>query len=1341
MNRFRTMRNFRSKAFRTRIAAMGILLAGGLSASHAQQQFQGTCARVKIEIRQTLTTERIGFEATLRVTNNQSSEAVTDFSARLTFEDPEKTDEEGAKDDASDLFFVRKPTLEGINAIDGSGVISPTKTAVVRWFIIPKPDAGGTKPQGRVYRVGCELGGKMGGVDIPQDQYFVIPDTITVKPEPRLNITYFQPRDVQGDDPFTPEVESPIPFTLGVLVKNTGYAPAKSVVIDSEQPKIVENKQGLLLVAQLLGARVQDSPLDETSLTVNLGDIPPGEARKGAWDMITSLSGEFVEFKASYTHAAELGGEETSLIESLEAHFIAAEVLNDEPGRDDILDFLADTDRDEERMPDALYESNGNVLPVNTVVDTEVGELQGREFTVTLRPDAEGWGYARLEDPGQAKYGIEEVVRSDGKVLSLHNVWTNIRYSPVTNEKLTFLNIFDRLEIGEYTYDITYAPPPADSTPPVTELRFAGEVTREGDNYYITRDTQMYFTSEDINAVSIFYKVDGGDFRPGLPFSFDDPGTYEVIYYAEDAAGNVETESFARLILGGAGPGFDAVILAEDSLFLKGDVLSARTEAARIEFTPTSSPTQVDAAVDIFAGVQAFPVIAGLPMDPSPLTEVELTVAGANTDFYRYRVNGGSWSAEAPTGTPLELTGLSGTVELQVMGRSEQGGWPDASEALSATWTVDSSAPTARLDGLGGIPLANPNPVLDLDGEGFTEYRWTYDDGYFRAPLAKGETFSLEALGDGPHELAFDTDADGNLDGEADLRLSLPVDSAYGSDFSGFAVVYSDVIEDVGGVPQTVSWDGRDNTGIPQRPGWYTVRVQLQDPLGQSGFFTRLIRIEDLSGARGQVTGLEKDARALHARGNIAVWQQRDGTDWDIRMLDLADPAAVPEALTDDTIVQQDPHTDGDWVVWQERQPNLNTDIYVWDRGNPLNAPMRLTDTSDTMETRPVVAWPWVVWQERPLGDENAPEQLYAWNLAEGTGSMVDPSTQDQEQASIHAGRVVWRDFRDVGNGEIYFADLETDERLRLTESVHGQFFPSIRGRTVVWQDNRNGQVDLYGYDLDAGSEFQVTDTPYNEAHPHLVDRFVLYEEDSLDPEGANLRIHDLMTGLSVPLTRGDALNQFPAEAGGHLVWEQRDGPLAEQRRLLRSPLPALQLIADNANAVPVTAALVDRYGDAFSLLTDWHGAVDVESVRRFTALEPEPVSETAVWDDESNTASGTNFPLVAGTFLWVRFGEAVALDLGEAADTALSLETGLNVVTHTGFPTEYTAYQLVEGLGPENVGAVRMLDARAGLWHSIAVDEDDRVLGPNFRIPPTAVLFIEMKEAVASWNPRENGS
>ena len=340
--------------------------------------------------------------------------------------------------------------------------------------------------------------------------------------------------------------------------------------------------------------------------------------------------------------------------------------------------------------------------------------------------------------------------------------------------------------------------------------------------------------------------------------------------------------------------------------------------------------------------------------------------------------------------------------------------------------------------------------------------------------------------------------------------------------------------------------------------------------------------------------------------------------------------------------------------------------------------------------------------------------------------------------ADIHAGRIVWQDFRDVGNGDIYFADLETGEERRLTESVYGQFFPSIRGNTVVWQDNRNTQVDIFGYDLVSGREYQVTNTAFNEARPELIDRFVIYQEDSLGAGTANIVIHDLDTGLSVPLTRDLLYNRVGGEAGGYLLWQRSDGPENSAFELLKSPLPALQLIANNNNAVPVTQSLVDRYPDAFSLLSDWHELVGVTSVPRFTSLSPNPVEETASWDTDNSIPGGTNFALSAGDFLWIRFASAVALELGEADTDAVDLASGLNVVTYTGFPAEYSAYEMVESLGLGNVSSLRMLDSRAGLWHSVVI-ESGEIMGANFRIPTTAVLIIKMTAPINQWNPRTN--
>lgn len=1298
----------------------------------AQQQFQGWCAPVKLEILQEMTLERIGFEATLTVTNNQGQDAITDFFAELTFEDPALS-EEGAPNDASDFFFVRAPTMEGINAVDGTGVIGPSKTAVIRWFIIPKPTAGGSDPFGKPFRIGARLSGKLGGVEIPKDQMFVFPDTITVRPEPQLEITYFLPRDVQADNPFTPEIESPVPFTLGVLVKNSGHGIARDVMIDSEQPRIVENVQDLLLVAQLMGARVMDSPLDRASLTVNLGDIQPGETKKGAWDMITSLSGEFTEFRATYTHASELGGEETSLIKSLDSHFIVAEVMNDQPGRDDLLDFLAVTDRNEELIPDALYESEGNVLFVNHQQDVEVVsplDTNG-DFEIRLQSHFEGWGYMRLHDPGEAKLDIVRVTRSDGKVLHPRNVWTNIRYERGTNRKLTYLNILDLTAANAvYDYHLEYAQPALDSEVPATEIHFAGESSLVEGKYFVARDTQMYFTAEDDSPVSMFYSLNEGPFVPALPFTLDAPGEYTVDFYAEDVSGNVEEVQRVVLVLPGDVPASVDIAMNQGSLFHAGDTLSVRSNESEFVISVESSPLEATVEVAIFAGVTSFPTLSGMPPSPTPFDTATLTVGGDHVDFYRYRLGEGSWSDERSIAEPIALTGLSGSVTVAVKGRSQFGTYPADEEALETTWTVDPAAAPFVATGVPPTPTRRSDAQIELAGDGISLYRWTIDDGYYRAEAPLSQPIALTAFEAGEQEISLiGFQNDSWQEQEEASKINWTVDPVYGSDFSDLNMVYSEWLGDVQGRNIPFSWDGRDFGETMLPAGIYTVRVTVMDGLGRSSVATKLIRIENLAEDVSSLAAAERAAGKPHAKGDWAVWQDRASGTWNIVGRRLKDEEAAITPITTGTLNQENPYTDGHYVVWQGRSESGAWNVWMRDL-ETLDPTVRITDSTANHNTRPVIDWPWIVYETRPVEDAQATVQLHYKNVLTGETGQVDPTTQNQQYADIHAGRVVWHDLRDVGSGEIYYANLETGETKRLTENEHGQFNPRIFGHWIVWQDNRFSQVDLFGYDLLRNREVRLTTTSHNETRPFLQGNWVVYEEDSVGPNLANLRLLHLENLRGVPVTNTVSAKRRPTLAAGFAIWEE-DGPAGTEIRT--AELPALQALYANNNTVPVSPELASRYGDAFALLADWQERADVAAVTRYPSLSFGTAAEAATWDE--GAASGDNFALNAGDFLWVQFSERGIADHGTRASNSLELANGSTVVSYTGFPPGYHAQAIVDALGADNVRAVRMLDAGEGLWRAIEI-RDGEILGANFAVPEVSVLFVEMDNPVADWQP-----
>lgn len=1314
-----------------RLCAMVVAALGLAATAPAQQQFQGVCANVKIEIQQELAFERIGFEATLEITNNLGGDPITDFSSRLTFIDPSDL-VSGVPRDVSDRFFVQRPRLSDVNAVDGTGVIGPTKTGIIKWFIIPKVGAGGTLPQGKKYEVGVSMSGKMAGVEIPKNIFFAIPDTITVKPEPELEIRYFQPRDVQGDDPFTPEVESPIPFTLGVLVKNSGYGPARSVRINSQQPKIMENKAGLILIARLLGVRMQDSPLNESSLLVNLGDIQPAETRKGAWDMITSLSGEFIEFKASYTHRDELGGLETSLIKTLEAHFIAREVINDDPGRDKIMDFLADTDRDALMLPDTLYESQGQIVPVNTEANASVTtSLSGRTFVVTVNRQFEGWGYTRLTDPGQAKLAIESVVRNDGKVINLRNVWTNIRYRPTDNFKLTYLNLFDRVVApGAYTYTITYAAPAPDNTAPVTRLRFAGQATQSGGNYYVTRDTEIYFTSEDASPVSIVYMLDSdADFRPAIPFKITTTGTHLVRFRATDSAGNVEATQTAAIILEGQGPAFAEIDARSEALTLTGEALSFRSSLIELGIPVGVSGVAVNAEVDVFRGVRVWPTVSGVPVSPTPAITTALAIGGMNVDFYKYRLNGAAWSAERTVATPLALTDLSETVTVDVLARSQHGAYPETAGALTVSWVVDATAAGFVVAGLPPVPTRYPVTSLTVSAPGVELYRWKPNDSFWRPEAAPGTSFDLPLATAGQQTLGLIARRSGvwQLETSPSTWRWL-YDPAYGSDLAALTKVYSRTFSAVQGTTVAFTWDGRNDAGVLQLPGWYTVRIRLADTLGNFTFVNRLVRIDELVAVPTALTALGAGAERPDARGPWLVWQERGSGTPNIRARNVGGGGGPILTLTSTTFNQENPRTDGRQAVWQGRRENGNWDIFFVDLTDPTHV-VAITDTPAKNEINPVVDWPWIVFQTKDTSTPSAPWQLEAVNMETAQKISVNATAMDQLDPAIRAGRVVWQDFRDVGFGEIYFRDLETGEQRRLTNNGFGQYAPDIDGNWVVWQDNRHTQVEIYGFDLHRRTETRLTNTPANEARPRLASSWVIFTEDSAGVLSDNFVLLDLGTGRSVPLSRTTSKKSFGSIGSGQLFWQEG---LTGTSVVNSAATPALQPVFRNYNSVALTPALVAKHANAYSLLSAWNAAAGVISLSRISSFAPLTTETAAI---SGGTTTGTNFALVAGQFIWVRFNEGRLLDLGAASATPLNLPAGVSAFTHTRLPLGYTGHALARSLGLANVRGIRVLDPQDGNWRMLAVNAG-AIVGPDFPVPDVAVVIVELINAVNGWSP-----
>ncbi len=283
----------------------------------------------------------------------------------------------------------------------------------------------------------------------------------------------------------------------------------------------------------------------------------------------------------------------------------------------------------------------------------------------------------------------------------------------------------------------------------------------------------------------------------------------------------------------------------------------------------------------------------------------------------------------------------------------------------------------------------------------------------------------------------------------------------------------------------------------------------------------------------------------------------------------------------------------------------------------------------------------------------------------------------------------------------------------------------------IVWQDNRNGQVDLYGFDFLRNREVRLTTTPENETRPYLDGAWAICQEDSLSSVSANLRLLHLPTGRSIPVTRTTAMKDRPAMAGGKAVWLETVAGLSSVAAV---PIPSLQAVFPNRNAVAVTDSMATYQQTAHKLLKLWNGQAGVQSISHYTALAPQVVVETATWN--GSAAQGPNFPLVPGDFLWIKFADSQVLDLGVNNIGPLNLSAGVTAFSYAGFPSQYSAFKLLNQLGASKVKAARMLDSETGRW-VVALMLNGAPFGSDFPIPNVAVLMLEMTAPVTNFKPQ----
>jgi beta propeller repeat protein len=131
---------------------------------------------------------------------------------------------------------------------------------------------------------------------------------------------------------------------------------------------------------------------------------------------------------------------------------------------------------------------------------------------------------------------------------------------------------------------------------------------------------------------------------------------------------------------------------------------------------------------------------------------------------------------------------------------------------------------------------------------------------------------------------------------------------------------------------------------------------------------------------------------------------------------------------------------------------------------------------------------------------------------------------------------IVWQDNRN-GNWDIYMWNPWQPGEIRITNNSGNQINPKIYGDTIVYQDDRNGNWDIYMYNLTSKVETQITNNTADQEYPAIDGNRVVWQDDG----DGNIYMYGLTTQIQQRVTTSGLSERchYPAISGNRTVYEK----------------------------------------------------------------------------------------------------------------------------------------------------------------------------------------------------------
>lgn len=424
-----------------------------------EESSSSVCSSITLQFTQKMVMTRQAFRGTLTVFNGNEQEAMKNVKLTLTV-----TDEKGniAMKDKFQVNLENLKEFAGNKNFTDGWTLDAQKEGIATVLFIPTKKAAPTVETRYAFGGTLSYVDPFTGLEVTRD---LTPITLTVKPSPNLDLTYFMQRDIKGDDPLTKEVEPSEEAEFSLLINNLGYGDATNVMMTTNQPEIVDNEKGLKVKFELMSSQLngQEKTLAlGGSVFTDFGTIPAHSTSYAQWWLKSSLLGHFTDYDVTATHLTSYGNKDLSLLNDVTIHELIRSI-DVTKGDKTLKGFMTNDIVDADDTPDMLYLSDGEIEKVNVAASSSITKTSDTEYTLTITPSEEGWNYGNLSDPTYGVSALKSVTRaSDGKQISLRNFWQTDRTlrdgkDPLYENRIHFADQFDGKNAESYilTFEAT----------------------------------------------------------------------------------------------------------------------------------------------------------------------------------------------------------------------------------------------------------------------------------------------------------------------------------------------------------------------------------------------------------------------------------------------------------------------------------------------------------------------------------------------------------------------------------------------------------------------------------------------------------------------------------------------------------------------------------------------------------------------------------------------------------------------------------------------------------------------------------------------------------------------